>query len=830
MRKLIVIYALSLLGAATAHGKTTYFTGSYDSWGSTYNWDNGIPGSSDTAIIDNNGWAVITNPYSRANTLILGNTTNNSGAVIISSNSGKLYVDYAVIGYGGKGEFYHLYGYHSANEQIQMAYYSTSEASYFLGDTAVLEADSFIAGIYGDAEVTHYGNATIATGLGIGCYSGSNSKYALQGGTLTCHDLSIGLYGNGSFIHANGDNFITNDMVLGYYSNSSGSYELGGTGNLVTGNFAIIGAKGNGTFIHTNGSHIVNTDLVLGWDSGSIGSYELSNNGVLSVVSDSVIGRNGIATFTQTGGTHTVTKDLIFAYGSESEGTYKLNSGTLNVSGNIVSGEGNSTLILDGGTLNLGGTSIQVGQLNVGYTTGTDVTYGIDGAEITANDMTVGEQGKGTFLHVSGTTSITNKLILGNQQGSEGTYTISEGQLSSSRITIGQGGTGQFTQDGGSVTSEDMYIGANEYDETASTGTGTYTLNNGTLETQYALIGGGFGSGNGNFIHNGGTHTSQGLIVGYGSDGYGDYTMNGGILNINGYGSLHVGFGIPSCFNQNGGTVNILPTNEESTASLFIGQMGGAGAYFLQDGQLFAKDIYLGITSDMDEESLQTYGLFFIGGGYVSTSRLYIAYSAPSSFGDATAEEVIAASHGEVLIANSSYVEITEKLYIGPNGKITTHGYSTIHMTGSAFENESTTPENLADLARMAFVFEGGIDDIDPFEVAGQDMGAVLEGFDLNFALGVLVIGGEDIGQLQLVDSFDNQPDKEESEALYVGNLILGAGSMLDLNGLTLYYRNFTDLGGTINLNGGSMIQIPEPSLIGLLALGSLSLLPRRKK
>jgi len=134
-----------------------------------------------------------------------------------------------------------------------------------------------------------------------------------------------------------------------------------------------------------------------------------------------------------------------------------------------------------------------------------------------------------------------------------------------------------------------------------------------------------------------------------------------------------------------------------------------------------------------------------------------------------------------------------------------------------------TAPENLT------LVFEGGEGVIDPFEVAGQDFGLTETGFVDNFALGTLQLGGDNgIGHVCLVDLFDNQPDWLGTEALYVDSIILGEDSLLDLNGLNVYYRSFVDMGGTIDLSGGSFSQVPEPATLGLLAFGGLAVLRRR--
>ena len=105
-----------------------------------------------------------------------------------------------------------------------------------------------------------------------------------------------------------------------------------------------------------------------------------------------------------------------------------------------------------------------------------------------------------------------------------------------------------------------------------------------------------------------------------------------------------------------------------------------------------------------------------------------------------------------------------------------------------------------------------------------------MEGFVDNFALGGLVVGGAgQPGNVKLVDTIRNRGP--EREALYVHSIYVGPGSVLDLNDLNVYYdREFVNEGGVVQ--GGMPVLIPEPAVLGLLALaaGALHALRRFRK
>jgi|GEM_PF-3800382 len=220
----------------------------------------------------------------------------------------------------------------------------------------------------------------------------------------------------------------------------------------------------------------------------------------------------------------------------------------------------------------------------------------------------------------------------------------------------------------------------------------------------------------------------------------------------------------------------------------------------------------MGVLDISDDLDIASGGALAVNGGRLNTAKLNI--SGALDITDAGAE-----------------VRVSESLTVYEGGVITAAPGVVIHMTGSEFANTSTNPDDLVDLTNVTLLFEGGLGDTDNFEVGGRDIGPVLDGFDRNFALGTLQLGGVDIGRVRLVDLHDNQPGWTGAEAIYVENLILGPGSDLDLNGINLYYlQGDLDSAANVELSGGALTQVPEPATMSLLALGGLALVRRRKR
>jgi hypothetical protein len=216
------------------------------------------------------------------------------------------------------------------------------------------------------------------------------------------------------------------------------------------------------------------------------------------------------------------------------------------------------------------------------------------------------------------------------------------------------------------------------------------------------------------------------------------------------------------------------------------------------------------VTLEVDDLAIEN-GEFLLEEGRLDTDFLRIR-------GDGLATFTIGGGGAELRIAH--------ELEIADRGILLASPGTDIYMSGARFDNRSITPENLAGLTHCEMIFRGDAEGT--LEVGGCDLG--FDCAEPDYLLDALSVGDGALGgYLRLTDSFDNQPGWEGDEALYLNRLVLHPDSTLDLNGLSVYYDQWIDLGGEVVTGGGQLVQrIPEPTTALLLAAAGLLVRRRR--
>jgi hypothetical protein len=189
--------------------------------------------------------------------------------------------------------------------------------------------------------------------------------------------------------------------------------------------------------------------------------------------------------------------------------------------------------------------------------------------------------------------------------------------------------------------------------------------------------------------------------------------------------------------------------------------------------------------------------------------------------------------NGELIITDfAANIQVSRRLRLEENGAVSIVVGSTIQMTGSDFENFSTSSMGYGDLANLSLMFAGGSDVVDLFEVASEDIGGSEGRAAAEYRLGALQVGGANVSRVMLIDDFDNQLKSSIAEALYVDSLQVLPGSILYLNAINLYAGGTLVLPGQGDLYGGGVILsvIPEPPSLLIVCVGVLFLWCRRKE
>jgi hypothetical protein len=659
-------------------------------------------------------------------------------------------------------------------------------------DKIKFEGEAGTLSLRGGVFVT--GNGAVDTGVVVDTFSPTlngvvhvnNANSGMDGGSLKSWIEFIGSTSSGTFTHSGGVNnvewlLLSSNYGLPGYPNTKpgdGLYLLSG-GTLNTTTFSV-GDGGKGTFHQTGG--ISNINFLKAGVSNKLVTNALDPNGIVKIgggvanISSMWLaaGDNVKASYEQTGGEVNVAGFLLVSDGSGTQATVDVSGGALNVGSSLSLGVKGSVVVThSGGVITANG-----GVILGGSTGSTTQSYALsgDGKLVTDSELVISGHSTPSFNQTGGEVIAKKMRLAGNYTGGDigiigtdttkGSYSLSGGTLNADIQYIGRFGTGTFTHSGGTNTAATELIIATG--DTAKKGTGIYNLSGtGVLDVGNLVVG---DTGQGTLSQTGSSSlTAATLAVGGKSGATGVMNHSGGIFTAP---LVIVGDAGKGTFNQLGGDI--------AMSSLMLGkQVGGDGTYNLAAGSL-------------------TTGVMHIG----------------------------AAGNGKLVAAAGTSIEISEKLILGPGAALDLAPGTTILMTGSAFENHSTSPTALNDMADLTLWFQGGPGVVDPFEVAGR-LGSS------DFLLDGLIIGGpRGVCIVSLMDLFDNQAGGDP-EVLYVNHLTVNCGSFLVLNDIAMFVDGVRVVAGDTRFGCGTIVNsmpVPEPATAIPLLAGAASLLLRRRK
>ncbi|CAG1065701.1 hypothetical protein BAC1_01288 [uncultured bacterium] len=656
-----------------------------------------------------------------------------------------------------------------------------------LGDTASMRSGASGSIVQEGGTVTasvvtrSWDGALTSGALEMGRSSLDRGSYTLTGGGLYTVSTIVGNKGTGTFTHdgATGSDVVheASQLIVGSFAGSSGVYNLG-AGRL-TSNSQIVGSGGTGEFIQSAPLNSYNStgSLTVGLDATGVGTYTMQGGWLFA--DSEIIGGSGTGTFTHWGGLNDVTGDLIIGRYGGSNGSYAMNG---MFSGNPEL-RANNEYVGNYGTGSFeqyGGTNTVAGGLHIGMKPARSGTYVLDGwGTLSAAEITVAEYGTDTFFTQHSGSVTANTLVIGKNAGSSGTYNMNMGNLTAANITVGHDGDGVFNQADG----QNMYFEGGSLSVGSGSGSGTYNMSGGMLATTNINIG--TGSGTGTFNHAGANVSAQGTIT-IGPNGQ---------YNMSDDGSSWFGPRLYADRIINNGTINFAGGTIETSGGIcsYCGE-GPAPTNVENNGTI----------------NFSGPGQRYMSGNIVNNGTMKI-----------TDTTVV---FNKDFLNNGAYLSDPSSNYFS-NLTVGSSGYLVGGVGDNFFINDDffnySDQTGLWDTTDAYLGFIGW--NAHEFRLGGWD-----EASNMAFAWDTLELS--EYGNLFLSGGL--------GAALYVDNLILGAGSTLDLSGFNIYYSSFTDLGGSFY--GGQLIHlasgteagpapVPEPSTMLLLGSGIAGLIGARR-
>jgi len=389
---------LSLAGFASAD---VNWAGATGNWNIASNWEsNSVPGSADTAVVENGGTAIVSDAQTVWGVHI-GYVAGSDGTVQVDS--------------GGTLTS-------SGTNYIHMARYAGASA------TLTVDGGSFVSDSVIISSWSAAGNATITVA---------------NGGTITSADsISLGYIGGTGAFTIDG-------------SGSTVSVSEGLNGDVYIGRTGIV------TLDITNGGLLTNADDgFVGAKAGALGTITVAGADSAWEVGDILyLGRDGAATLTiEDGGLVRVGGKLHLARDDGGEGTLNVNGGSFVSDGLIISselGSGSATI-----SVSNGGTITSADSISLGFADGTGA-FTIDGSGSTASvtglngDVYIGRYGNATLdISNGGLLTNTDDGFVGAKLGGSGTITVA-GTGSAWKLGdilyVGRDGAGTLTIENGGL-------------------------------------------------------------------------------------------------------------------------------------------------------------------------------------------------------------------------------------------------------------------------------------------------------------------------------------------------------------------------------------------
>ncbi len=772
------ILALAMSGVVFVPGRAALaaenvWSGVSGVWSGNAGWSQGTPpANGDSALITNPAGAASTITFDP--TVLSGNlgqfTIDNTagGSITVVQTANTLTSATTIVGGSGSGAFQQTGGNHNAGNLFLGFLTPSASGTFSLGGPASLSVGGIeVVGYNGSGTLNQTGgNHAVGGTFFAGINAGSSGVYNLTGGNTT-------LGGDAYFGQSE--------------SGSLGTLNLGGSASLgVVGN-EFVGNAGVGVVHHAGGGHAIGGNLYLGNNSGAGGSYNLGPSASLTVTGSETLGMLGSGAFDQTGGSHLVGGNLYLANSSPAAtGQYTMSGDTssLTVAGSEILAYNGS------GTFNHSGGNHTAGALLMGINPGSMGTYNLknSGNLNVAGAESIGAQGgAGTFNQTGGVHAVGGLLIVAATPASAGVYNLSGGTLTAPVVnngTFAQSGgvfngvlsnSGTFNYSGGTFAGSLVLqpLGAANFNAPFTAGGGITVVNSSITVGSTASL-----TANGTGLNiQGGTLTLTGGSVGGNAP-----IVNSGQITGNG------NFGAGGLNNAPNGTVAVT-----SGASTFAGAVVNNGTFSVQHGSATFAAMFTNNAAYQSDPSTNTFTDLVNG---------------PTSF--------IQASDGDQYIVSGSF-----------------HSSS---AQNTSWDTHSAVLRFQANAANTSH----------SFDITGRDIGAVPAGYTDNFAWGSLQVDPNEIFLLQ-----DGNADP--GGALYVGVAqLLGAPSGSDLAGYIQTHLLNADAGNLLNIyydpslsdnaylgaqtytlgNGGYLapVSVPEPPMLGVLAVAGIGLLRRKRR